>query len=103
MATITWSINSITILPQVGAYYDFAWQVNWSCAATDGTNTQSISSTVMFYPAQQAESYTPYDQLTEAQVIQWVKDTLGPETVAKTESVLTNMLTAQPAPLPWGE
>lgn len=101
MATITWSITSMTILPHVEAYYDFTWQANWKCTATDGITTQEINSSVTFFPSQQGQSYTPYDQLTEAQVVQWVKDSLGPETVAKTESVLTNMLTAQIAPLPW--
>ena len=101
MVTITWSITSMTILPQVDGYSDFAWQVGWLCSATDGTNTQTMGSGVTFYPAQQTEPYTPYDQLTEAQVIGWVQQALGPETTAKTETVLTNSLTAQVAPLPW--
>lgn len=101
MATITWSITSITILPQVDQYSDFAWQVGWQCSATDGTNTQTMGSGVTFYPAQQGQPYTPYEQLTEAQVIGWVQAALGPEQTAKTEIVLTNLLTAIPAPLPW--
>jgi len=101
MATITWSINSIVILPQVGQYTDFAWQVGWTCTATDGTNTRSMSSGVTFFPAQQGEGYTPYDQLTEAQVVGWVQTALGPEKTAQTEAVLTNDVTPMPSPLPW--
>jgi len=101
MATITWAITSITILPQVDGYTDFAWQVSWTCSATDGANIQTGGSGVAFSPEQQKEPYTPYDQLTEAQVVEWVKQELGPDLVAKTEEGLINMLTAQVAPLPW--
>lgn len=101
MATITWSITNITILPQADGFTDFAWQVSWTCSASEGANTKTMGSGISFSPEQQGGSYTPYDQLTEAQVIEWVKQGLGPDLVAKTEEGLTNMLTAQIAPLPW--
>jgi len=101
MTTVTWSITNMVIIPQVDGYSDFAWQVGWSCTASDGVNTQMMGSAITFSPEQQGAPYTPYDQLTEAQVVQWVKEALGAETVAKTESVLINSLTATPAPLPW--
>ena len=101
MATITWSITNMVIIPQVDGYSDFAWQVSWSCSASDGTNTKAMGSATTFSPEQQGEPYTPYDQLTEVQVIAWVKEALGPEKTANTESVVTSLLTAQVAPLPW--
>lgn len=101
MATITWSINSMVVLPQVDQYAEFAWQTEWSCSASDGVNTRTISASTTFYPSQQGQPYIPYDQLTEAQVITWVKEALGPEKTAQTESVATSLLTATPAPLPW--
>lgn len=101
MATVTWSIVSITILPQVEQYSDFAWQVICQCSATDGVNTQSTKFGLTFPPSKQGEGYVPYDQLTEAQVVSWSKQQLGANLVADTESSLVNMLTAQQAPLPW--
>jgi len=101
MTTITWSIISMTILPQVDGYSDFAWQVICECSATDGMNTQANKFGITFSPDQQGGSYTPYDQLTEAQVVDWSKQKLGSDLVEKTEAALTNMLTAQVAPLPW--
>lgn len=101
MATITWSITSMTILPQVDGYSEFAWQVGWQCSATNGVDTKNINSALTFSPAQQGQPYIPYDQLTQAQVIDWVKQALGAEKTAQTESVVTNALTATPAPLPW--
>ena len=101
MATTTWSITSMTVIPQVDQYSEFAWQVGWQCSATDGTDTKSIDSSMVFYPLQQGQPYIPYDQLTEAQVIGWVQAALGPEKTAQTESVAISLLTATPAPLPW--
>ncbi len=101
MVTITWSITSMTILPQVDGYSDFAWQVICQCSVTDGVNTQTNKFGLMFPPEKQGEPYTPYDQLTEAQVVDWSKQKLGSDLVSKTEANLTNMLTAQIAPLPW--
>jgi hypothetical protein len=101
MATITWSIISITILPQVDGYSNFAWQVICQCSATDGTNTQSTKFGLTFPPEKQGQPYIPYDQLTEAQVVDWSKQELGSGLVADTEASLVNMLTATPAPLPW--
>lgn len=101
MATTTWSITAMIVIPQVDQYTEYAWQVTWQCAATDGTNTQVIESSMTFYPAQQGQPYTPYDQLTEAQVVGWVQTALGPEKTAQTESVAISLLTATPAPLPW--
>ena len=98
---ITWAITNMVIIPQVDQYADYAWQVEWTCTATDGTNTKVVGSNTTFYPAQQGQPYTPYDQLTEAQVIAWVQAALGPEKTAQTESVATSLLTAQVAPLPW--
>lgn len=35
------------------------------------------------------DAYTPYDEVTEEQAIQWAKDALGPEEVTTIESFLT--------------
>lgn len=101
MATTTWSITSMTILPQVDGYSNFAWQVICACSATDGTNTQTNKFGITFSPEKQGVPYTPYDQLTEAQVVDWSKQELGQNLVAQTETSLVNALTATPAPLPW--
>jgi hypothetical protein len=34
------------------------------------------------------DNYTPYDQITQEQAVQWVKDALGTETVTSIESGL---------------
>jgi hypothetical protein len=51
--------------------------------------------------------YTPYDKLTQEQVVGWVKNSLGDEQVASLETSIANQIeqqinpTAVTPPLPW--
>ena len=101
MATIDWSVQSITILPSVDELTDFEWKVVATCTVTNDTNTQSASIFAQFDPAQQSGAYTPYNQLTETQVLDWVFAYVGPSTKNNTESNLLGSINAQVAPLPW--
>ena len=52
------------------------------------------------------ELTTPYEQLTEAQVIGWVKEAIGAETVAALEANVAAQIAAAKAPVvtagvPW--
>ena len=100
MAT-TWSVKSISILPAIDGFTDYAWRVTAVCSATNGANTKSSELLVQFDPATQTGGYTPYDQLTEAQVLGWVFNSVGADVIAQTETNLSDLLQAQVAPLPW--
>jgi hypothetical protein len=52
------------------------------------------------------EGFTPYANITEAQAIGWVKDSLGEEQVASTEASIADQIEESKAPListgvPW--
>ena len=96
-----WSIERIVVIPQADQFSSFAWQVIWKCSVSNGVDTKSMVASVMFHPAEQSQAYIPYDQLTEAQVVAWVKESIGADKVAKTEGVVTNLLVATPSVLPW--
>jgi len=100
MAT-TWSVKSISILPAIDGYTDYAWRVTAVCTATNGVNTKSSELLVQFDPATQTGGYIPYGQLTEAQVLGWVFNAVGADVVTQTEKSLSDLLQAQNAPLPW--
>jgi hypothetical protein len=54
-------------------------------------------------------NHTPFDQVTEAQAIQWTKDAAGAARIASWEKEVQAQIdaqkipTPQPAPLPWAE
>lgn len=79
----------------------FIVTVHYTVNAADGAFTASAYGTVGY--TQEEGSYVPFEQLTESQVIGWVKDSLGQETV---ETALAAQIEAQKNPaqksgLPW--
>lgn len=78
-ATFNWQVTAMTAYPQYAGETDVVFKVAWSCTATqsfdgvDYTNS-SFGSTSVTYTA--GTPYTPYDQLTNDQVIGWVKAAL---------------------------
>jgi hypothetical protein len=58
----------------------FVVTVHYTVNAVDGDYTASTYGTVG-YTEQPDEQYTPYADLTEAQVVGWVQESLGKDTV----------------------
>jgi hypothetical protein len=79
----------------------FVVTVHYTVNAVDGDYTASTYGTVGY--TQEDKSYTPFASLTKEQVIGWVKDSLGQETV---ETALATQIEAEKNPvqesgLPW--
>jgi uncharacterized GH25 family protein len=80
----------------------FVVTVHYTVNAVDGDYTASTYGTVGF-AEQPDEQYTPYAQLTQAEVVGWVQDSLGKDTV---EAGLAAQIEAQKNPVqeagvPW--
>jgi hypothetical protein len=80
----------------------FVVTVHFNVSAVDGDYTASTYGTVG-YTEQQGKQYIPYASLTEAEVVGWVQDSLGQETV---ETALAAQIEAQQNPVqeagvPW--
>ncbi len=100
MTTYLWTISQMDRLTADG----FVVTVHYNVSATDGTYNASTYGTVG-YTEQPGETYTPYDQLTEAQVVGWVQTSLGKDTV---EASLQGQIDAQANPVqesgvPWSQ
>jgi hypothetical protein len=96
-----WTITNMDRLTADG----FVVTVHWTASQTNGDYTASTYSTVSF-TEQPGQSLIPYDQLTEAQVIEWVKASLGEEGVAAIDTALAANIADQKAPkvaagVPW--
>jgi myo-inositol-hexaphosphate 3-phosphohydrolase len=79
----------------------FVVTVHYTVNAVDGEFTASTYGTVSYTKGE--GSYVPYADLTEAEVVGWVQDSLGKDTV---ETSLTAQIEAQKNPvqetgLPW--
>ena len=101
MTTFTTSINAMYTLdtPEPG----FVVNLLWTVTGVDGSNTASIDGNSQF--TVQEGTFTPYDQLTESQVIGWIPA----EQIASAQSCVQGQIDSminppvspQNTPLPW--
>ena len=81
--------------------------VHWRVSKTDGDHTGSVYGTITLpHKDHNAPDFIPYQNLTEAQVVQWVKEEMGADTVAAHEAAVQSQIDAQKNPvsasgLPW--
>ena len=103
--TYTWTIEEMSTMPTPQP--DFVVNVRWKLTGTDGANTASIDGYSAF--SQEGESFTPYADLTEAQVLGWVQDELGETGVSNYQanvdgqinSIVNPPVSPTVEPLPW--
>jgi len=104
MTTITWNISVLDCLPQSAEGADYVVTAHWQCNGVDGDYNGSVYSTCSF-PVVEGTSFTPYADLTQAQVLGWVWDN-GVDKTA-TEAAVEGQIETQinppivNPPLPW--
>jgi len=101
MTTPTWQITNMERNAGDGGVI----VAQWTCMANDGTYSGSLNGSTAFTYDASAPGFTPYDQLTEAQVLQWVLDSIGTDGVQSvTDDVLGQIANQQQqveAGVPW--
>ena len=95
-----WTINSLQVMdnpePQTVVMSNF----------TIAKLGQQVNYSVNLLPAN-PDDFTPFDQITQAQALEWTQGALGPERVTNMETEVDFLIaqaaipTPQPAPLPW--
>ena len=80
---------------------------SWTAQETetvDGVDhTGTVSGMESYTPDSSAAGYVAYDSLTEANVVAWVKATLGSEEVTRVETkVATQITKSKTPPTAWG-
>ena len=106
--TNTWAVVQMDAYPEEDGETDVVFNVHWTLTGTDGTYSGSVygSQGVNIDPD---APFTPYADLTEAQVIGWVQAALGEEQVASYEANVAQQIADQidppvvTPPLPWAE
>ena len=104
--TNTWNIVSLDCYPEQDGKTDVVFVAHWTLNGTDGEHTGGVYGSVGLTLDPEA-TYVPYADLTEAQVIGWVKEALGEEQVIAYEANVAQQIENQinppvvTPPLPW--
>jgi hypothetical protein len=91
--TCTWSVNNMTHNDADGGVI----LVYWSCVASDGTYSATEGGKLRCEPDPSSPTYVPYADLTEADVLGWVYNSLieGEETAAEAKARIEANRTAK--------
>jgi hypothetical protein len=106
--TNTWAVVQMDAYPEYDGETDVVFTVHWTLTGTDGTYVGSVYGSVGV-SLDEGATFTPYEDLTEAQVVGWVQDALGAEQVASYEANVAQQIADQidppvvTPPLPWAE
>jgi hypothetical protein len=74
----------------------WVFTAHWRVSKTDGAASGSVYGTISLpHKDHDAPDFIPYEDLTEAQVIQWVKDAMGANQVAAYEAAVQGQIDAQ--------
>lgn len=104
MTTFTTTVTQMYTLPQVKGQTDVVVNVIYLVTGIDDTYTANISFNQQ-YTIQQSGSFTPYSELTEAQVVAWA----DPQTITNMEACVQGQIDSMINPpvsptsqaLPW--
>ena len=104
MTTFTTTVQTMYTLPQVDEQTDVVVNVNYFVNGVDGANTANIGFSQQF-TIQQGGSFTPYAQLTEAQVVGWADPQTEANMQACVQGQIDSMINPPVSPtaqaLPW--
>lgn len=103
---IKWVVEQMNCYPEKDGETDVVFTVHWRVNGADGSYSGTNYGTqgVTYEPG---TPYTPYENLTQDQVVGWVKDAMGEERVAEIESNVAKQIENQKnppvvsPPLPW--
>ena len=108
MPAYTLKVTSLEAYPAEASLTNVVFCVNWALDATDGTFSTCMSGSTDV-PAPDAASFIPFDQLTEAVVLGWVRAYTPQAKFDDCERQMADWLVAQHSPtvvtppLPWAE
>jgi predicted metal-dependent TIM-barrel fold hydrolase len=91
MNTYTWQINQLDCYPTEESQTNVIFAVHWRINATDEThNVTSYGVQSLTYMV--GNPFTPFEQLTEETIIDWVKTAIGAEQVTSIQANLNTQI-----------
>ena len=91
--TVIWNISTLERNTDNGVVV-----AHWRASDVDGDHSGSSYGTCGFTPDASADGYVAYDNLTEENVIDWVKDSMGEEAVTGVEDSIAAQIADSKAP-----
>lgn len=104
-----WVVSQLDCYPEQEGKQDVVFTCHWRRQATDGNGHNGDIYGSQAVTLDPAAPFTPYASLTEAQVIGWLEEAFGTETLAAQVAALDGQIADQINPpvispaLPWAQ
>jgi len=104
--TYTWSISQMDAFPEADGKTNVVFNVHWGLIGEEAGFTASTYG-IQGVRIDPNAAFTPYADLTEDQVVEWVKSAMGADQVAVYENSMSQKINNQivppvvTPPLPW--
>ena len=95
---VTWTISTLERNTSDDGVVVAHWRASDSEVVGDDTHSGTSYGTCGFTPDSSASGYTAYADITEAQAIGWVKDSISEEAVAAIEASIAAQIEESKAP-----
>lgn len=104
--TYNWNVVKMEAYPEKNGLSDVVFQIHWTLVGTDNTHKGTAYGSCGI-TLDESVTYTPYNELTQEQVVGWIKDNIGAEGIAYYEGIVATQIQNQinppvvTPPLPW--
>jgi len=104
MTTFTTTITQMFTVPNPTGY---VVNVRFNVSGTDGTYTANIDGNIQFTPEQNETGFTPFNELTQEEVIGWINTATNNQenyyanVQGQINSMITPPVSPSSQPLPW--
>jgi hypothetical protein len=107
MTTYTWAVTAL-YTETIDGHQDYVVIANYDVVGVDGTYSASLTNIARF-STESVTPFIPYQDLTEAIVLQWIIDELGNDGVVNLQACIQGQIDSQinppvvpvNTPLPW--
>ncbi len=101
MTTFEWNCKTVDVHPTEGDYTDVVYNVHWIVTGTsdqvdpEGNAYTSTSIGTQMLDTSTITDFIPFADLTNAEVVQWTKDTMGTEQVDEIEAGIESSISEE--------
>ena len=98
MVTYDWNCRTVDAYPSVGELTDVVYNVHWRVTGlseeldSQGNPYQATNIGTQTLNTEDITDFIPVDKLTNKQVAEWVKSTMGEEEVSRIEENIKNQI-----------
>lgn len=102
----TWSVKEINTVPSENSLDNIVKVVNWNVRGVDGNVSAELNGSIALNKPDPL-NFLPYEEVTEADVISWVKGTIGEDMTKAAEADVAAQILYKTqqnpvaTPLPW--